>query len=182
MTDEFKLEASSIDATDSTDSTAKDVKKRQVPLRIPTDVDEAIQAFLANASPTLIAKIDAATMTDDGTPHKGDLTRFVAFAIRETLKIQDKPRAFGTKIEEYVESVMARNLESFEQRPENWWERVAISRSLLTSPEAGHNPNSVKRWMEENADRIAAHHAEIGIEDATDHNRKAGKARKAMQQ
>lgn len=182
MSEDFTLEAAPNDPTDSTDTTAKDVKKRQVPLRVPTDVDEAIQAFLANASSALIAKIDAATMTDDGTPHKGDLTRFVAFAIRETLKIQDKPRAFGTKIDEFVESVITRNLESLEQRPENWWERVAITRSLLTSPEAGHNPNSVKRWMEENADRIAAHHAELGITDTTDHNRKAGKARKAMQQ
>lgn len=183
MSDDFTLEATPKDATDSTDSTPRDDKfKRQLTLRVPADVEDAIHAFMANASPTLLAKVNAATMTDDGRPQTTDVTKFLAFAIRHTLALQDKPRTFGTKIEEYVESVMARNLESFEQRPENWWERVAISRSLLTSPEAGHNPNSVKRWLEENADRIAAHHAEIGIEDATDHNRKAGKARKAMQQ
>jgi hypothetical protein len=178
MTEAFTLE---------TDSTAKKKRKPsddkiQIMVRVAPELVADIETFMAELSPSMRAKVDAATFLEHGKPHDNVRQAFVAFAIRNALKISEKPqRAFGTKIDEFVDDVMTRNLESFEQRPDNWWERVAITRSLLTSPEAGHNPNSVKRWLEEQADRVAAHHAAVGIEDATDHNRKAGKARKALQ-
>ena len=152
-------------------------------LAVPAEIVAEIETFMANISPAMRKAIDAATMMDDGKPQKSNQTAFLAYAVRLALgKGEQTTRTFGSKIDEYVNGIMASNVAAFEANPANWWELTVITRSLLTSPEAGHNPNSVKRWLEENGDRIAAHHTAVGITDPMNHNRKAGKARKAMAQ
>ena len=150
-------------------------------LAVPAEIVAEIETFMANISPAMRKTIDAATMMDDGKPQKSNQTAFLAYAVRLALgKGEQTTRTFGSKIDEYVNGIMASNVAAFEANPANWWELTAIGASMLR--DAGHNPNSVKRWLEENGDRIAAHHAAIGITDPTNHNRKAGKARKAMAQ
>jgi hypothetical protein len=154
-------------------------KKSQINLRIPLDVRDAMDQFMANLTPTMRRIVDAASMTADGKPHPADHLAFMAYAIRLALaKADQAPRAFGTGIDKTFEEIVTRNLEAHEQRPDNWWELTAIGSSLLR--DAGHNPVSVRRWIEENAERIAAHHAAVGITDPLNHNRKAGKAKKAL--
>ncbi len=156
-------------------------EQSNVAFRLPIDVEAAVTEFLETASPATLARIEGASLLEGGKPHKNPLVGFAAYAIRMTLaKGESAPRAFGSKIDEFVDGIVASNAAAFEANPENWWELTAIGASMLR--DAGHNPNSVKRWLDENGVRIAAHHAAVGIADPTNHNRKAGKARKAMAQ
>lgn len=152
----------------------------QISLRVPPEVLAEIAEYMKDLSPVARTKVDAASLRDNGAPHESDVQAFMAFAIRTALKRtpNSMPRQFGNKIDEFVDGIMKRNLEAYESNPENWWELTAIGSSVLR--DGGHNPISVKRWMEENAERLAAHHAAVGITDPASHNRKAGKARKAM--
>lgn len=169
--------------------TANPVKKPRVKVRegmlaaynviLPVEVGQAIDEYLANATPAQLKAIHAASMLANGVPHPNPHMAFTAYAIRQTLKKTVTPRAFGSKIDEDVAEIMDRNITAFEANSAEWWNLTAIGSSLLR--DKGHNPNSVKRWMEENAARLAEHHALVGITDPVNHNRKAGKARKAVQ-
>lgn len=152
------------------------LERTKIMLRLPEDVVASVDDFMKTLSPIMRKKVDAASMTDDGKPHTSDQQAFFAYAIRTALKRTETPRAFGDRIDDFVDSIMEKNLEAFTNRPENWWELTAIGSSLLRDD--GHNPNSVKRWLLENAQKVADHHKKIGIDDPLNHNRKAGKARK----
>ena len=144
---------------------------------LPVEVGQMIDEYMANATPAQLKAIDAASFNAE--PHAKSHMAFTAYAIREILKRTSTPRAFGSKIDQDVAEIMDRNIAAFEENPAEWWNLTAIGSSLLR--DKGHNPNSVKRWMEENAGRLAEHHAQVGITDPLNHNRKAGKARKAVQ-
>lgn len=163
--------------------TAKPRKSEQprLTLTVPAEIVTEIETFMANISPAMRKTIDAASMMENGKPHPSGQTAFLAYAVRLALgKGEQAPRTFGAGIEKTVSEIMERNLIAHAERPENWWELTAIGSSLLR--DAGHNPNSVKRWLEENGDRLNEHHAAIGITDPMNHNRKAGKARKSQEQ
>jgi hypothetical protein len=142
----------------------------------PEGLGELIDAFMID--PENRADVIAVA----GKVAKSDRSAFVTYALRMTFKRLEelgnrKPRSFGTGIDKTVAEIEARNLEVFKTDPENTTGEIrAISPSTLREL---HNPNSVKRWMLENADRIEAHHKALGITSVMDYNRKAGKA-KAM--
>ena len=150
----------------------------QLTIQVPEDIAAAIDAFIANASSSLIDDINAATMSESGNPHKNPRQQFLAWAIRKCLTINAPSRVFGAKIDQDVQEIMDRNTAIYQENPDAWYDLTAIGSTMLR--DLGHNPNSVKRWIELNADRLAEHHASVGIVDAVNHNRRAGKARKLV--
>lgn len=152
----------------------------QFNMRLPVEILEQIDEWMKNATPSQLKAVNAATMIPSGKPHDKVRHAFMAYAIRQTLSKQAAPRAFGSKIEEDVAEIMEQNIEAYERNPLEWWNLTAIGSSLLR--DKGHNPTSVKRWIEENNARLNEHHAQVGITDPINHNRKAGKARKIASQ
>ena len=144
-------------------------------IQAPIEIAEAIDAFIAGASPSLIADINAATMHESGAPHEDPRQQFLAWAIREGLSTKPSTRVFGAKIDHDAQQIMERNTAIYQENPAAWYELTAIGPTMLR--DRGHNPTSVKRWVELNADRVAEHHASVGITDVANHNRRAGKAR-----
>jgi hypothetical protein len=157
-----------------------DENLKQVNIRVPLDIYAQMRDYVANAPVSLRKAIDAATLAPSGKPHESADQAFVAYAIRQLLSKNAAPRVFGSKIEEDVAEIMEQNIEAFERNPLEWWNLTAIGSSLLR--DKGHNPNSVKRWIEENNARLIEHHTQVGITDPAAHNRRAGKARKVANQ
>lgn len=151
----------------------------QMNLRIPITLAEQIEEFMQNATPSQRKAINAASLRPGKLPHESVHQAFMAYAVHQLLNRNNAPRLFGSKIEEDVAEVMAQNLKAFETNPHEWWNLTAIGSNWLR--DKGHNPNSVKRWIEENAARLGEHHASVGITDPQGHNRKAGKAKKFVQ-
>jgi hypothetical protein len=166
-----------------TEEQATDAKrtKRQLTLRAPDSVITEIEEFMSGASSALRAKINKCALTDNKQPHDSDTVAFLAYAVRQTLDKGGERHTRGFPgIDSFVDEVMSRNLEIHRQRPDNWWELTAIGVSLIRN--AGQNPHSVKKWMEDpaNVAMLAEHHASIGIDDPLNHNRKAGKEREKL--
>lgn len=144
-------------------------------IRISNEMNVEILEEIASCSPAMRAKLMATGVNPDVQPMKAFMLYAMAMA-RGKLTAEPPARAFGSKIDEFVDSIMSKNRAFYEEYPADWWRLTAIGSSMLR--DAGHNPVSIKRWIEENSARIAAHHAEVGIDDPANHNRKAGKARK----
>lgn len=156
-----------------------DPNLNQINLRVPLDVIAQIEDYMKNATASQLKAIHASSLAPSGEPHKSVHQAFMAYAIRQLLSKNAPARAFGSKIEEDVAEIMEQNIEAYERNPLEWWNLTAIGSSLLR--DKGHNPNSVKRWIEENNARLNEHHALVGITDPMTHNRRAGKARKVAQ-
>lgn len=156
-----------------------DPNLNQINLRVPLDVIAQIEDYMKNATSSQLKAIHAASMAPSGEPHKSIHQAFMAYAVRQLLAKNAPPRVFGSKIEEDVAEIMEQNIEAYERNPLEWWNLTAIGSTLLR--DKGHNPVSVRRWIEENNARLNEHHALVGITDPTSHNRRAGKARKIAQ-
>lgn len=150
--------------------------------RGPVELQQRIHDFIDNAGPEILAKIAKASMELNGetrTPKEGNrnLMGFYDYAVSLVLSNLEKettPR-FGVRIEEDVHEIMAKNRAAYAADPTAWENLTAIGSTLLRAK--GHNPVSIARWLTINQKMIDAHHAEIGITDPLNHNRKAGKAR-----
>ena len=165
---------------DGTEKTPR-VKHEQKNITMHPALKNDIETFMHNAGPTMRRIILASSVLASGEPHKDEISSFIAYAIRLALNKpnpQSVGRTFGTKIEQSVLEIMDRNMVAHDNG--EWWNVQVIGTGTLR--DAGHNPTSVKRWIEENYKRLAEHHAAVGIPPAelTDWNRKAGVYRNAL--
>lgn len=151
-----------------------------ITLRLPSEVEDRIKKYMADAPPSLQGEIREASRLLNGKPRTSENLMFLDWAISQTLagnESRTTPR-FGSAIEETVKTIMDANLAAYDADPDAWWNLTAIGTSLLR--DKGHNPTSVRKWVDQNADMLEQHHRSVGIDDAPNHNRKAGKARKRM--
>ena len=150
----------------------------QLTIQVPDEIASAIDAFMTAASAGLMTEINEATMSESGNPHKNPRQQFLAWAIRRGMKVDAPSRIFGAKIDQDVQEIMDANARAHTENPDAWYELKAIGSTMLR--DLGHNPTSIKRWMEIHAERLAEHHRSVGIDDPANHNRRAGKARKTV--
>ena len=126
-----------------------------------------------------------ATLATNGKargPKASNILRFLDYAVDLALNFEEEEKKtpaasprFGVRIEQDVLEIIAKNRAAYAENPAAWENLTAIGSTLLRAK--GHNPTSIAKWLAQNEDAITAHHAEIGITDPTNHNRKAGKAR-----
>lgn len=160
----------------------------QVNVRMGLPVLAEIDAFIANAGPTLRRTIEKASVLADGKPHGSSekhpfLHSFIAYAVHLALNkpnVQTVGRTFGEEIEKTVREIMDRN-EIAHENGEPWNVRV-IGLSVLR--DAGHNHNSCVRWLTENLKRLTDHYAAVGVpvEELKDWNRKQGVYKNRLKQ
>lgn len=153
--------------------------------RGPSELFERMNQFVEQASPALREKMAEATLATNGKargPRASNVLRFLDYAINLALNFEEEEKKtpaasprFGVRIEQDVQEIIAHNRAAYAENPAAWENLTAIGSTLLRAK--GHNPTSIAKWLAQNEDMIAAHHAEIGITDPTNHNRKAGKAR-----
>ncbi len=149
--------------------------------RVPLTTLEKMISFVENASPTLQHDIMQASIAVNGKPRDSALLSFLDYAVNMVFTNAEKPATparFGSRIESDVDEIVRANRAAYADNPEAWHLLTAIGSTLLR--DKGHNPVSVRKWIDANADKLAAHHAEVGITDPVNHNRKAGKARKLL--
>ena len=149
-------------------------------LRLPSEVEAKIKDYMDNAPPLVQRDIREASRTLIGKNRSSDTLLFLDWAISQTLA-GNEPRTtprFGSAIEETVKTIMDANNAAYDADPDAWWNLTAIGTTLLR--DKGHNPTSVRKWVDQNAELLDSHHKSVGIDDAPNHNRKAGKARKTM--
>lgn len=90
-----------------------------------------------------------------------------------TFRDRADPDGQGTqKIEAAARRVMALNA-----RVHHWYERRALGVNLLFA-ETGSNQKSIRKWLDDNAAFVDAHHQAMGIDDAETFNRRAAHARR----
>lgn len=153
--------------------------------RGPTELFERMNQFVEQATPALREKMAVATLATNGKargPKASNVLRFLDYAIDLALNFEEHEKAgptpsprFGVRIEQDVLEVIAKNRAAYAENPAAWENLTAIGSTWLR--DKNHNPTSIAKWLAQNKDMIAAHHAEIGITDPINHNRKAGKAR-----
>ena len=157
-------------------------ERKQMTINPSPEIREEILAFLHNAGPTLRRMILASSVLPSGEPQGTEMQSFLAYAIRLALNKPSPQKAgklFGEKIEQDVLKIMDQNLVAHDNGEP--WNVTAIGTGTLR--DLNNNPNSVKRWIEENAKRLAEHHAAVGIkpEELADWNRKQGVYRNRLQ-
>lgn len=166
--------------------TATETKTEQnTTYRAPQELFDRMDAFVLQATPALREKMAVATLATNGKargPKASNVLRFLDYAIDLALNFEEHEKAgptpsprFGVRIEQDVLEIIAKNRAAYAENPAAWENLTAIGSTLLRAK--GHNPTSIAKWLAQNEDMIAAHHAEIGITDPINHNRKAGKAR-----
>ena len=160
---------------------------RSVTFRATPETLARMEEFVKNASPELQKAIAEASISVNGQIRSGtakapalflDYAVWTVFNPPEVSKEkQTRARStrFFARIEQDITEVMEKNLAAYAENPAAWWNLTAIGPTYLRA--RNHNPKSVETWFKENRERVDAHHAEIGITDPANHNRKAGKAR-----
>ncbi len=153
--------------------------------RASSEVFDRIKDFVDNASPALLQEMANASVALNGKArgHRASPElQFLDYAVWLVFNPKEKggstvgtsPR-FGLRIEQDVQEIMAANRAAYAADPTAWENLTAIGSTLLR--DKGHNPVSLRKWLADHREEIDAHHAEIGITDPLNHNRKAGKAR-----
>lgn len=153
--------------------------------RAPVELFQRMNDFVEQATPALMAKIAEATLAVNGKPRgprASNFLRFMDYATWLALTYEDQEKStpagnprFGVRIDSDVEEIMAANRAAYAENPAAWENLTAIGSTLLRAK--GHNPTSIAKWFAINREMVDAHHAEVGITDPANHNRKAGKAR-----
>lgn len=100
--------------------------------------------------------------------------------LMELIDNRDKPRRVtynrdkpsDNKILEFANELMRKNLEASED-----YEKVAITMGYLRT-NGGFNFQTTKRFLDEYAENLANHHADVGIEDPANWNKTMTKKRK----
>ena len=110
-----------------------------------------------------LAQFLGAEATELGLPLNVVIGSAIA-AVREKANTEGQGVA---KINAAVREIMRGNAAAGE-----WYERTAITGAGIHTI-TGSNQQSIRKWLNENATIVDAHHAAMGIDDPSDHNRRA---------
>lgn len=152
---------------------------------LPKNTLSATRARVIDTARALLSDDDFATIDQSENPIDDAINALIDLLEKNTAPKEKKPRRprkFGDKISADVASIIDENTRIFTdcELSADWcvendtrgYQMTAIGISHLKT--LGHNAQSIRRFLTENADMIATHHTDMGI-NTESHNRIKGK-------
>lgn len=131
------------------------------------------QTVFANLSVKDVEKLNAAAKAGNTTFEALCITAVLQYADR-LLNANGKPSNADSKINDFVAKIIEANSVADHDN------KIGITQGYI-SANGGFNRDAIKRFMTANKNMIDDHHAQNGIDDPTDHNRKVATKKRLIE-